>query len=189
MLWLTVFQGDLTVSISWFHKNSSSRATNHHWFRWWPCSKLMSSHCLNQWWQWWLVCIDASLRANVLPVRVYLSLILHEIWFKCRYSPSCVLHPYTSEHRWISCGFPDECGTYFLTLVDQWCHMATYIKVRSGLDDGLWLPEPMLTYHPRYSVVFTSEKFHNKRSWIQAVTWVWILHFEHYWHIFQGPLS
>ena len=35
-----------------------------------------------------------------------------------------------------------------------------------GLPDGTKpLPEPILTYHQRYSVTFTGEQFHKKYSW------------------------
>ena len=34
------------------------------------------------------------------------------------------------------------------------------------------LPQPMLTYHQRYSVAFTGEQFHKKSSWISSITCV-----------------
>ena len=41
-----------------------------------------------------------------------------------------------------------------------------------------WLPEPMLTYHQRLSVVFIWEEFHKKWSWTYSIMCVQRLHFK-----------
>ena len=66
----------------------------------------------------------------------------------------------------------------------QWRHMVTWIWINIGSGNGLLpdgtkpLPEPMLTYHQRGSVAFSSEQFHRKCSRYQFVKQIWIYNFK-----------
>ena len=69
-----------------------------------------------------------------------------------------------------------------------------HIWVNIGSDNGLLpdrtkpLPEPMLTYPPKYFMAFASDQFHKNGLWTLYVTHVWRLHFWDY-YISQRPVS
>ena len=82
-----------------------------------------------------------------------------------------------------------------IIIVAWWCLKVSQTFVITGLGNGLWpsdnnsLPEPMLTYHQRYSAALTYDQFHREYSEYRFTKRVWKIHLYKYFHISQGLVN